>query len=129
MYLRVDIHVFHIWHILSSPIMWHVYVSTRMLCMLETFLALAPRGTCALQPPWAIGDRTGRSGTTRKLVISGASKTNSVAHGLVRHRILATKLFFCGAWAWCATEFSYFCGAPKPRAPQNSQKIQKIQKK
>ena len=38
----------------------------------------------------------------------------SVAHpgnGGMRHRHLATKIYFCGARRWCATEMSRFCGA------------------
>jgi hypothetical protein len=45
----------------------------------------------------------------------------------VRHRIVATNFFFCGApWA-CATEI-HFLWRTWPGAPQNSEKIQKIQK-
>ena len=38
----------------------------------------------------------------------------SVAHpenGRMRHRHLVTKIYFCGAHRWCATEMSRFCGA------------------
>ena len=40
---------------------------------------------------------------------------DSVAHpgnGGMRHRHLATKIYFCGASLRCATEIPTFCGAP-----------------
>ena len=66
-----------------------------------------------------------RTRTTTERAISGAPNCNSVAHPQVcwvRHRILVIKIFYVAHLAWCATEFSHF-------APQNSEKIQKMQKK
>ena len=48
--------------------------------------------------------------TTTETTIYGAPNWYSVAHPqvcLVRHRILATKIFSVAHLSWCATEFSH----------------------